>query len=285
MTERDYRIDISSKGGEITLSPESALRLLVGGLSGLDSTDFDVVTEAYANDNGGYVKRRRFAERDIGLTFEITENDGLWRRQILAVVHPLADCEITVHMDGVTRRITAIPVERVTFRRDSFYDRSVVTLRFTAPDPFLMAEKASGGTFVRKLPLLTFPMTFYPHGRLTAGYAAHTDSGNAFNAGDVACGVVITIKAQGGDVVNPRISCGEHTISTTVTLTEGDEMVMDTRTRRKGIRLNGQNRLVFDWKSTFFSLEAGDNVLTADADEGKENMAVTYEYTPLYVGM
>ncbi len=290
MTETDYRIDIWGGGEEITISPNAPLRLLAGGLYGFDSTDYDVETGAYASDHGGYIKRRRFAEREMGITFEITENDRLWRRKLLSVVNPGRDCEITVRLGEVKRRIGVIPVGRVTFLQDSFYDRTVVKVRFLAPDPFFMAEEARHGAFVRHLPLLTFPMNFYPKKSLAAGYTVHTDRGNAANEGDVPCGVVITVSALGGEVVNPTVTLTAEDgttpfIRTSVTLADGDVMVIDTRRRRKGIRINGENRLVFDWKSTFFSLSAGDNALTVDADSGKEYMAVTYEYVPLYLGM
>ena len=285
MTEKDYRIIISSGDKSLTVSPDAPLRLLEGGLSGFDSTDFDVTTGSYANDHGGYVRRRRFAEREIEIRFEITEDDSLWRRRILALVNPGQDCVISVRLRGIGRQIGAVPTDRVTFDQENFYDLTVVTLRFIAPDPFLTAEESQTFSFTRQVPLLTFPMNFYPRGSLAAGYTIHRDSGVARNEGDAACGVIVTVRARGGTVVNPRISCGDAFIRAVVNLNPGDEMVIDTRKRKKGIRINGENRLVFDWKSTFFSLEAGDNALSIDADSGKEYMAVRYEYVPLYFGI
>ncbi|MBE6598956.1 MAG: phage tail family protein, partial [Ruminococcaceae bacterium] len=291
MTDMDYRIDIAGRTGEISISPVSPLKLLSGGIKGFDSTDFDVATGAYANDNGGYIKKRRYAERLMELVFEITESDGEWRRRILSVVNPGCDCTITAKLYGTTRRITAVPVDRITFEQDSFYDRTTVKLRFMAPDPFFMSEETKTGAFIRTVPMLTFPMNFYKsksgkRAGVVPGYVIHTETGNAPNMGDVACGVVITVKAKGGSVVNPRITkassdgTGEEFIGITATLADGDELVIDTRRRQKGVKINGESRLIFDWKSTFFSLDVGDNMLTIDAAGGKEYMAVRYEYVP-----
>ena len=281
----DYRIDISCGDDMLTIAPDSPLRLLAGGLYGFDSTDFDVETGSYADDNGGYIRRRRFAEREISIKFEITENDRMWRRQIVSLVNPRKDCMLSVEMDGIRRRISAVPVGRVTFEQESFFDITAAVLRFIAPDPFLMAEKAQVIEFAEKVPLVTFPMNFYPNGSLTAGYTIHTDSGMAVNGGDAPCGVIVTIRAQGGAVVNPCVSCGDRFVRTSVTLSDGDELVIDTRKRKKGIYVNGENRLIFDWKSTFFSLEVGENEVKIDADSGKEYMAVRCEYVPLYFGL
>lgn len=285
MTETDYKVHISAGDAMLTIAPDSPLRLLAGGLYGFDSTDFDVETGSYADDNGGYIKRRRFAEREICIKFEITENDRIWRRQIVSLVNPRKDCMISVERDGVKRRISAVPIGRVTFEQENFWDITAVTLRFLAPDPFLMAEKAQVLEFVEKRPLLTFPMNFYPKGMMTAGYTIHTDCGTAENEGDAACGVIVTIRARGGSVVNPRVSCGDRFVRAVVTLDDGDELVIDTRKRKKGIYLNGENRLIFDRKSTFFSLAAGQNEVTIRADSGKEYMAVRCEYVPLYFGL
>lgn len=281
----DYKIDIACGDDMLTIAPDSPLRLLAGGLYGFDSTDFDVETGSYADDNGGYIRRRRFAEREISVKFEITENDRMWRRQIVSLVNPRKDCTISVELDGVTRRISAVPVGRVTFEQESFYDITAANLRFIAPDPFLMAEKAQTVEFAQRVPLLTFPMNFYPGGSLTAGYTIHTDRAFAVNEGDAACGVIVTIKAQGGAVVNPSAACGDKFIRAAVTLSDGDELVIDTRKRKKGLYVNGESCLIFDWKSTFFSLEVGENEVKIDADSGKEYMAVRCEYVPLYFGL
>ena len=46
-----------------------------------------------------------------------------------------------------------------------------------------------------------------------------------------------------------------------------------------------EETLSFDWRSSFFSLEVGENMISADADNGKEYMAVFCEVVPLYFGI
>ena len=122
------------------LSPASPLRLLAGGLEGFDSTGFDVAVTPCIAGNGGTVTRRRFAERRMKLRFEICDNsaeaDSMWRQRILTVMNPLKDCFIEVKIGEVCRRITAVPVDKVTFDRETLLDHTAVTLHFAAPDPF-----------------------------------------------------------------------------------------------------------------------------------------------------
>lgn len=281
----DYRIDVACGREILTISPESPLRLLSGGLIGLDSADFDVEIGSYADDHGGYVRRRRFAEREIIIKFEITENPGIWRRRIASVINPREDCAITVSLDGVCRRIEAVPTGRIVFESKGRDDFITVTLRFLAPDPFLKAESEKRITFEKRIPLLTFPMNFYPSGKQTVGYRVRADGGTVKNEGDAPCGVVITIRARGGEVKNPYARYGDKFVRVIATLSDGDELTIDTRKRKKGVYVNGERRMIFDWKSVFFSLETGENELEVGADQGKEYMTVQCEYTPVYFGM
>ncbi len=260
------KIVISSGENEVVLSPVAPLRLLEGGLEGFDSTGFDVAVTPYMDGNGGTVTRRRFAERRMKVRFEIGDNsaaaDSMWRQKILTLMNPMRDCTVEVKGGDSVRRITAVPVEKVAFERKTLTDHTVVTLCFAAPEPFFRAASA-----------------------VVTESAAGERGFTVTNPGDVPCGAVFTICAKGGAVEKPCISLGDAAVSVPLTLNDGDILEIDTRTGRKGVRINGEETLSFDWRSSFFSLEVGENMISADADNGKEYMAVFCEVVPLYFGI
>ena len=105
------------------------------------------------------------------------------------------------------------------------------------------------------------------------------------NPGDGPCGVVVTFRAEGGDVVSPVITAGEKFIRCPLTLADGDEMEIDTRPRRKTITVNGERVFVFERDSTFFQLPPGTTVVTVGAAEGEDYLKARIAFTPIYYGM
>ena len=65
----------------------------------------------------------------------------------------------------------------------------------------------------------------------------------------------------------------------------GDELVIDTRLRRKSITLNGESCFTFERDSTFFSLPKGVSALSVTCDSGAEFAECEIEYVPAYYGM
>lgn len=282
MTTQSYRITIDCGADRLVIGPTEPLKLLAGGLVGFDSTGFDVASSPYADDHGGTLIRRRFAERELSLRFELTENASLWRRRILSLISPQTDCVLHTEFDGQKRCIAAIPCGRVTVEQAGLFDLPAMTLRFLAPDPFWMAEESRVITFSEQVKLLTFPMNFYPKQSMTPGYVIRASHTNAVNEGNAPCGVTVVIQANGGTVVNPVIRCGSQFVRVLASLNAGEEAVIETRKRRKSLMINGKASYAFDRRSSFFSLSVGQNALSMEAAEGAEYMTVRLEYVPLY---
>ena len=232
--EKNYRIRLTSGEHTLELSPDAPCRLLAGGLIGFDCTGLDVSVRSYASRHGGYPERRRFAERELGLMFEIdadAEETETIRRRIVTMMDPTKTCEIDAEIYGVHRRITAIPCGEARFIRETMHDRPEVSLEWIAPDVFFRAAEPEEIVFRDPVPLLTAPMAFFAGAGLTTGIMRTTDTTRLFNGGDTACGIVAEITADGGDIVNPGIACGEEFVVCPVTLSDGDTLVIDTRDR------------------------------------------------------
>lgn len=286
--KKNYKIVVTSGVHTLTLSPDSPCRLLEGGLIGFDCAGLDVSVKSYASRHGGYAERRRFAERELGIIFEIdadSDETEFIRRKIAAIMNPTVTCELDVEIYGVHRKISAIPFGEVGFERDTMHDRPRVSLEWIAPDVFFRAAEAEEVVFRDPVPLLTYPMTIWSGAGMTSGIMRTTDSARIVNDGDTSCGIVARVAADGGSIVNPGISCGDEFIICPVTLSDGDELMFDTRDGLKNIYLNGEKYFSFDRRSTFFSLPVGESVVTVLCDDGEEYIRAELDYTPLYYGI
>ena len=286
--ERTYRIRILSGEHTLEISPDASCRLLAGGLRGFDCTGLDVSVRPYASRHGGYPERRRFAERELGLVFEIDadeEETERIRRRIVTMMNPARTCEIDAEIYGVRRQISAIPCGEAAVVRETMHDRPEVSLEFVAPDVFFRAAEPSEIVFRDPVPLLTSPLSFFAGAGITTGIFRTSDTARLFNEGDAECGIVAEITADGGEIVHPGISCGEEFVICPVTLSDGDTLVIDTRDRRKNIYLNGEPYFSFDRRSTFFHLPPGENVVAVLCDGGTEYIRAKLTYVPLYFGI
>lgn len=283
---KEYKIVLSSDADSVEISPRSSAHLVEGGLRGFDATGFDVTISPYASRSGGYAQKRRFSEREISLTFELDrESDSALRRKIISMLDPAKDLELYIDLGGTRRRIAVIPCDEPIFSRPTFADLTEVTLYFIAPSVFFTGSDASSVKYHDRAGLLTFPMSFFPSSGLTPGFYRIYDSAAVFNPGDGECGAVITIRAVGGDVINPIVSLGSSFIRCPMTLHDGDSLVIDTRGGKKNITLNGERCFIFDKKSSFFSLPVGETEVSVSCDGDDRHLEAILEFSPIYYGV
>lgn len=281
-----YKIIYTSRGRSFEISPDSPIKLLENGLSGFDSTGFDVKITPYASQHGGYTATRRFAEREISITAEIDRKYGdELRREIVSMLDPGAEGELDVELYGVHRRISVIPCGEPGFSRPTLHDHVVMTLQFVAPAVFFSDSSRKRAEFYCAIPLLTFPMNFTSDGGITSGLYGKTDSISLKNGGDTECGIIATIVAHGGTVVNPSVMLGDKQVKCMVTLSDGDVLVIDTRRGMKNIYLNGERCFKFSRDSVFFTLPTGVSELRISAESGGVFIDAGVEYTPLFFGV
>ena len=283
-----YKIIYKSGGDELEIAPDGLCRLVEDGLHGFDCTGFDVKISSYAASHGGYARTRRFAERELSLCFEIAafgEERERIRRKIISMMSPESDGVLDVTLMGVHRTIEVIPADEQEFAHPAFADCIEVTLHFIAPQVFFRDYDSKLVRFRDAAPVLTFPMNFMAGAGTVSGMYRTTDTAKAENPGDTACGIVAKIRAVGGSVVGPGLKCGEKFIRCPMTLGDGDELVIDTRLRRKNITLNGERCFTFERDSTFFSLPKGVTGLSVTCDSGGEYVECEIEYVPAYYGM
>ncbi|MBP3379154.1 MAG: phage tail family protein [Clostridia bacterium] len=281
-----YKIIYSCGGKSFEISPDSPVKLLAGGLSGFDSTGFEVKITPYASLFGGYASTRRLAERELSITAEIDRlcSNGL-RREIMSMLDPQKEGELDVTLFGVHRKISVIPCGTPTFERATLGDHVIMTLHFIAPAVFFSDISKKRAEYYCAMPLLTFPMNFTAEGGVTTGLYGKTDHATLDNSGDTECGIAAIIVANGGQVVSPTVSLGEKFIRCPFILEDGDVLAIDTRPAMKNIYLNGERCFIFDRNSTFFTLPSGESVVNITAESGGEYIDARVEYAPLYFGV
>lgn len=102
---------------------------------------------------------------------------------------------------------------------------------------------------------------------------------NIFNGGDIETGIIIKLRAI-GPVINPTIYNTETNeyLTLTVSMSQGDEIVINTRNTEKSITMNTfdgtQKNLIGALKdgSTWFQLVPGDNLYTTTAEGNPQNL-------------
>ena len=133
-------------------------------------------------------------------------------------------------------------------------------------------------------------MLFFPEEGIPLGEYDTERTKSFFNAGDVSCGLEITLLAH-ETVTNPIIYDGQENYfglgyaENPFVMQVGDYVVISTHRGRKNVLHNGVN--VFDKikpNSTWLQLETGDNVFAVDSDdESTSNMSFSLIYKQRYI--
>lgn len=127
---------------------------------------------------------------------------------------------------------------------------------------------------------LTFPSVGIPFGEIKQ-QAVQT----IINAGDASAGVIIHIVAL-GTVKNPslhNVDTGDY-IGITDTLTDNDEIIINTMIGNKSITKNGANAIEkITAGSKFLQLAVGKNQLRIDAEQGSDKVYFAVDYKQIYI--
>lgn len=221
---------------------------------------------------------------------EMTEN----RHRLLRAFNPkLGPGKLVYQLGNIKREIEAISELAPVFSDAGDFKDTMQPglIQLYCPNPFwrdLIETKEDISTEVGNF---SFPWGIPPEG---TELSIRTISfiTNIYNPGDVETPVKIFLRAR-GTVENPiieNLNTGEY-IKVKRTLSDGDVLEINTEFGNKRveiIRSNGDRENVFhyiDYKSTFFSVEAGDTTIKYDAEIGENNLDVSIYYTPKYLGV
>ena len=225
-----YKLTLTdSRGRSLTVSPDSPCRLIEGGLEGFECAGFDVRLRAYASTAGGYAETRRFAERELAMTFTVEDRENspdgdaeTIRRLIVSMMDPAEDLTLDAELFGERRQITVIPADGPEFRRPHFHHPLEVTLSFCAPEVFFREPEPTGVQFRDGVPLFACPLNLWAGAGTVSGLLRVRNEAEIQNPGDGPCGVVVTFRAEGPiEIVGPETTVLRGGMGGTILRTTG----------------------------------------------------------------
>jgi len=173
---------------------------------------------------------------------------------------------------------------------DLFTNKQVAQISVICPQPYFKAVNDLVSIFSDVSPLFSFPFSIAKSGVEISAITTNVRKA-IINTGDVETGVVIKLFAT-GTVVNPIIYdvLKRTHLKLNFTLLPSDTIVINTNVGEKSIELirsgvsyNALGYMLPD--SSWFTLEAGDNVFTYDADSGNSGLQLTFSTPILYSGV
>lgn len=173
---------------------------------------------------------------------------------------------------------------------DIFTNKQVAQISMICPQPYFKAVDELVTMFSDVSKLFEFPFSIGKAGVEISAITTNIRK-SIINVGDVDTGVSIKLFAI-GSVVNPIIYdvLKRTHLKLNFTMLAGDTIVINTNVGEKsielirdGVSVNAMGYMVHD--STWFTLGAGDNVFTYDAETGSSNLQLTFSMCIKYSGV
>ena len=173
---------------------------------------------------------------------------------------------------------------------DLFTNKQIAQISIICPKPYFKDVQNLVTSFGDVSSMFEFPFSISKNGIEISGITTNQRR-SIINTGDIETGVIIKLFST-GTVVNPVIYdvLKRTQLKLNFTLLASDTIVINTNVGEKSIELirdgvtyNAMGYMAQD--STWFILEAGDNVFTYDADSGNSYLQLTFTTAILYSGV
>lgn len=171
-----------------------------------------------------------------------------------------------------------------------FSNKQIAQISIICPKPYFKDVKNLIAMFGDVSSLFKFPFSISKTGVEISAVTINQRK-KIINVGDVETGVIIKLFSR-GTVVNPVIYdvLKRTSLKLKFTMQASDTIVINTNIGEKSIELirSGVTTNVMgymDQDSNWFTLEAGDNIFTYDADSGNSNLQITFTTPILYSGV
>lgn len=173
---------------------------------------------------------------------------------------------------------------------DLFTNKQIAQISIICPKPYFKDIENLVTSFGDVSSMFEFPFSIAKTGIEISGVTTNQRR-SIINTGDIETGVIIKLFST-GTVVNPVIYdvLKRTQLKLNFTMLASDTIVINTNVGEKSIELihdgvtyNAMGYMAQD--STWFVMEAGDNVFTYDADSGNSNLQLTFTTSILYSGV
>lgn len=213
------------------------------------------------------------------------------RASLAAFLNPnKGDFEFIYKIDGHTKKLIG-KIQRLDFKEDILRLQKF-QIQILSPFPYWFEEVERRKEVALWTKDAYFPLVATKEKPVVFGHRVSNLICDVFNAGDVAVGMRIQLKAL-ATVVNPSVLniYTQEFIKIMQTLERGDVLEITTYTNNKRIEIHksdGSVQNVFNWMtldSEFLQLAVGENTFRYDAESGIDNIEMTIYHNPATLGV
>lgn len=281
-----YGLKVENDRGE-TLELTNNPNYTVFKIEGLNPPQATINSSANSTNDGSKITFARVENRNI-VIFMTIEGDVEANRINLYSYFPVKKTVKLYFSNGSRDIYIEGMVELIEC--DLFTNKQVAQISVICPQPYFKAVNDLVSIFSDVSPLFSFPFSVAKSGVEVSAITTNVRK-SIVNTGDVETGVIIKLFAI-GTVVKPVIYdvLKRTHLKLNFTMLASDTIVINTNIGEKSIELiregvtyNALGYMLPD--STWFTLEAGDNVFTYDADSGNNNLQLTFSTPIFYSGV
>lgn len=256
-------------------------------IEGLNPPQVTINSSVNTTTDGGSINSVRLENRNIVIYMTI-EGDVESNRINLYKYFPVKK-RIKLYFKNYTRDIY-IEGNVELIECDLFTNKQIAQISIICPKPYFKDVQNLITTFGDVSSMFEFPFSISKTGIEISGITTNQRR-SIINTGDIETGVIIKLFST-GTVVNPVIYdvLKRTQLKLNFTMLASDTIVINTNVGEKSIELirdgvtyNAMGYMAQD--STWFIMEAGDNVFTYDADSGNSYLQLTFTTSILYSGV
>lgn len=211
------------------------------------------------------------------------------RRKLLAFLSPKSSGTMLYTNNAGTRAIPYTVDGEPTSKGRTGVGMQILVQLF-CPDPFWLDIEETRKDMAAWIGDFEFPLMIPEKIGIELGHRMSTRIVNAYNPGDVPCGIRIEFTALASVIAPSLVNINtQETMRVKRTLEAGDQLIISTATgneivkmRHSGLETNALNYI--DIQSDFLQLSPGDNLLRYGANAGIDNLECAIFYTPYYMG-
>ena len=269
-----------------TIRQNGNWRFLKNGLVGFGLANGQLSYVDNVMGDGGEIKNVRLTrvDRTVKAVYMLRDYNENARRAFTKFFTPRLTYKIYLTYMGVTRWAegTLYKLQMSEKLDDELLLNATMTFAFA--NPLWKSVDNFGQDIASIFPRWGFPWMVELDHPVPVGVFNFSQEVIMNNDGDVASYPKVIIQAN-GYVQNPSITINSSTVKINDTLEDSDEVVLDFGALPPTVRKNGTNIFGKADKTSQFKgmyLDIGDNVVSFDADNGSDSMAVTVFYNKMY---
>lgn len=276
--------------------------LIIDNIDGMGPPQADINSNEVATIDGGIFTSARAQQRNIVITLSmmfdvLIEDSRLKTYKYFPIKKPVTIELITDRRHGVCTGYVESNTPTV------FTNHESTQISIICPDPYFYELEQSIEVFTGVKSLFEFPFRndSLTENLLIFGDIREDNRGTLDYKGDVDTGILITCHVMTGSVENltiwntdtlerMRIDTQKITQLFGVTFSQGDDIIINTKTGEKQVQLLHEGRYYniiscVAKDANWFQLTAGPNTFTFVADSGESGMMMTITYRNAYGGM